>query len=166
MNARQSHLVARAEAGLVILKKPEHQAVWKDKKPLRFTTLTGEVAELAETIKSEAGKQGLATTGNAKDKKRERKELVDSADTLAKAMTRCLREARNEAEADKWDLTTSEWRDLPDLDLSEKAELLALAAAELAKGPQKDKALEYGIDDEAAASTEKERMDFVVVMNR
>jgi hypothetical protein len=164
MNARQSHLVARAEAGLVILKKPEHQAVWKDKKPLRFTKLTVEVAELAKTIKSEAGKQGLALTGSAKDKKRERKELVDSADTLAKAMTRCLRSVRNEAEADKWDLTTTEWRNLPDLDLSEKAELLALAAAEVAQGPQKDEALDYGIDEEAAAATEKERMDFVVVM--
>jgi len=165
MNERQNHIVARSEAGLIILNKPQHQAVWKDKKPLRFTELVGEVTVQVGKIGGEAGKQGLATTGNAKDKKRERKELVESADALSRAMTRCLRAARNEAEADKWDLTTSEWRDLADIELSEKSDLLIEAADALSKGADAAKAAKYGIDADAVAATTKERADFVSVMN-
>lgn len=146
---------------LACLNKPDHLLLWQNQPPVKFTTKVAEAAAMLAELEALAGKQSLATNGAAADKRREEKELEDTAHALGRAVVACCRDAGDEAGAAPFDLPISGWRKLRDEILLGKARELEAKAAALAGTPG---GADYGITAASVADLKKEADDYATLI--
>lgn len=143
------------------LNKPENLLIWQNQPPVKFTAKAAEAATMLAELEALTGKQSLATNGAAADKRREEKELEDTAHALGRAVVACCRDAGDEQGGAPFDLPISGWRKLRDEILLGKARELEAKAAALAATPG---GADYGITPAAVASLKKEADDYAALI--
>ena len=153
-NRQNMHLTV-----LKLLESPEYQSVWKNQKPLPFTTRAAELAPMVNALSDLLAAQQVATTGYAETKAREEAELENIAYDISQTLVDWYEENGRDGDADQIDLSLSAWQTLRDAALIGKArvlqqkltEALATDAAALA---------DYGITAADATQLAKELADF------
>ncbi|MEO5913368.1 MAG: hypothetical protein ABIS50_03985 [Luteolibacter sp.] len=153
-NRQNMHL-----AVLALLADPAHQPVWKDKKPVLFTTRAAALGPKVAALTGLISGQQADTTGHAADKDREEEELEAIAHEIGETLAGWFEDQGNEAEAAQIDLSFHAWQRLRDTALIAKAKLLH---GKLTSALATDAAalLEYGLDPADATQLAKETDDF------
>jgi hypothetical protein len=148
---------------LGLLDKGEFQPVWKDQKPVAFTTRAAELRAKIAALTGLVSEQQAATTGYAADKAREERELEELAHEISQALAGWLEDQGRQADAAKIDLTLSAWQGLRDAELVAKAKLLHQHITAALAQNDADLA-NYGLDASDATALAKETADYEAII--
>ena len=153
-NRQNMHL-----AVLALLADPAHQPIWKDKKPVLFTTRAAALAPKVNALTGLISGQQADTTGHASDKEREEQELEDCAHEIGETLAGWFEDHGRGADAAPIDLALSTWQGLRDVELLAKAKLLH---SKLTAALATDAAalVEYGLTAADATLLAKETADY------
>ena len=147
-----------------VLRSPQHEPTWLNQPPTIFTTKEGVVETDVTNLDVFCGQQGVDITGAAKDKKREREEMITVALRLGSALDVWFIDHNDETSAAEVDLTLSEWQDLRDQPCLETARLVRDKAQAIVAGPDAAAAVTYGITAAEVTSLTNESDDFANVI--
>jgi hypothetical protein len=160
MNDQIANQIASYRTRLDCLDQPAHLAIWQNQFPQAFTTKVAAARAATQTLTDTAARQSAPITGSAADKRREEKELEDTAYTLARALVACCTDAGDLTQAAKYDFPLSSWRRLRDEALIQRARQLEADVIALANGPSSGDANNYGINLAAIATLTKDADDY------
>jgi hypothetical protein len=160
MNDRTANLLASYRTRLACLDQPAHAILWKNQPPLVFTTKVTAARAAVDNLAAIAGRQSAPTGGAAADKRREEKELEDTAHAFGRLLVALATDRNDLTTAAKYDVPISTWRALRDEALLQRARLLHADGTALSAGPNAATAATYGVTPASLAVLKKETDDY------
>ncbi len=116
-----------------MLRKPENQVLWLDN-PEYLTELVEQFEQKAQELGAFGESQSQTLTGITEEQNLAEKSLEDAAHPLSRALRLKLRKDGNISGAAVWDLQLTDWRQLHETVLLEKAKALHAALLPLTQG--------------------------------
>jgi len=160
MNDRTANLLASYRTRLACLDQPAHALLWKNQPPLIFTTKVAAARAAVDNLAATAARQSAAIEGATADKRREEKELEDTAYNFGRLLVAFATDRGDLTTAAKYDVPISTWRALRDEALLQRARLLHTDGTALSAGPNAATAATYGITPASLAVLKKETDDY------
>ena len=150
---------------LTTLNKDTYKAVWFQKDPKIFTAKVAEAGQAVADLSDFCEKQSTIITGSAEDKAREAAEAEDAAHPIARALVQWFRDAKDETNAAKVDLSLSDLRRLRDQNLLAQLNITLALAQAITGGAKAAQAVDYGLTPAKITALAKEITDFANIIN-
>ncbi|MDB6154532.1 MAG: hypothetical protein JWL90_2985 [Chthoniobacteraceae bacterium] len=153
------------DACSAVLEKPERKRLWLDQKPLVFTSKVSAFQHGLARAKAIGKQQETPITGEAAMKERQESALEKSAAEIAGYLFVYFRDAGQEDQLPKVDLSLSEFQRLRDQQLIQRAQVVYDLALPLTLG-EKPSGAAHGIDAELLRTLQTDLTNYDEVVSK
>ena len=143
---------------------PEYRSIWSGN-PAIFQKKVKQAEESVADLESFALQLEATSVGATEKKKREQRELEETAYLYGSTLAIWFQDQGNEQDAAAIDISISEWRRLRNQNLLDKSRFLLQLFQQVVDGPDAQDAVEYGISVEGMQRLSREIDDYAEVIS-